>query len=143
MNKELTVKQRIIDVLVSNQDIWMTAIEIAESGYGVAYIRDARAPLNSKIARNMNRAVLELKTEHQIEVIVTNLPRTHKQMKNAIRNNSSGKASELNPYKSYKIASIEDGDYLLQNLHQQQSRIDFYVNKHQLTISNFKKKGLL
>jgi hypothetical protein len=129
--KELSVKQRIQDVLLSNTEIYLNYKEIAEIGYGDGYIRDSRNALNAKISRNVSSAINELLEGEGLHVISKYLPRTHKEMKEAIRSNSSNKASETSPYKSYKIAKdIDEADIIL-DIKQAQDRIDRAIKKRE------------
>jgi hypothetical protein len=143
MKKVLSVKQRIKDVLVVNNDMWLNHKEVAELAYGEAYIRDTANGLNAKIARNINSAIFELSNEEKLFVVSKNLPRTNKEINDAMRRNSSNTASTLSPYKSYKIADAEDKADVLIDVDRRKSLIDGLKTRLELHETNLKYKQII
>lgn len=135
--KELSVKQRIQDVLLSNTDVYLNHKEIAEIGYGVSYIRDTKNQLNMKIARNVNAAINELLEIEGLHTISKFLPRTPQELKYARRgltNSRADRISETSPYKSYKIAKEGDNADILLDIKSGQERIDRAIEKRKIII---------
>jgi hypothetical protein len=140
----LSTKQRIIDVLVSNKDQWLRSDEIAELGFSEAYIKETRAMLNSKIARNMNQAITAmLDPDIGITVISKRLKRTESEIKEARRRIKGNGISELHPMKSYKIATDQDGADVMLTLIDNRKAIQSYVSKRNLIVETLKSKKLL
>jgi len=140
----LSTKQRIMDVLVSNKDQWLRSDEIAEIAFGDAYIKETRAMLNAKVARNMNQAITAmLDPDVGITVISKRMKRTEQEMKDAKRKNRSNGVSELHPMKSYKIATDQDEPDIMTTLMDNRKAIESYINKRSLVIDTLRSRKLL
>jgi hypothetical protein len=140
----LSTKQRIIDVLVSNKDQWLRSDEIAKIAFSEAYIKETKSMLNAKIARNMNQAITAmLDPDIGITVISKRMKRTEQEFKEAKRKSLTNGISEFHPMKSYKIATDQDKPDIMMTLKDNQKAIDSYINKRGLIIETLKSRELI
>jgi len=114
--KKLTVKDRIYEVLMENQNGFLTPEQIAEISYGPAYIRDTRKGLDSLIKRNMIYAIGQLNKDGY--VVIKDLEPTENGIKLSYKK-----------VLGYKIADTEDIDDVKKNLKTKEERLEIYQEK--------------
>lgn len=135
---ELTVKERIRRVILSNTDTWLSNKDVAELGYGEAYIRDSANGLNAKIARNMHSAISTLLEEGVIVLSEFKAKPEKQYLKECKKAQNGAKSAEakanaiervsrFNSFVSYKIATEDIRD---------EKRIKEYLKKNELSVKS-------
>jgi len=110
MNK-ISVKQKIADVLMENENGFLSIEQIASIAYQDAYMRETKKHLNGLIKRNITHAIAILSEEgflviKDLERCVNSVKITHKKVN------------------GYKIADIEDSDTVITNLLSKGERLE-------------------
>ena len=109
--KKLTVKQKICDVLMENNNGFLSIEEIAQRAYSEAYMKETKKHLNGLVKRNMVHAIAELSLEGYLVI------------KDLERCSNSAKLSHKR-VNGYKIADKEDGEMVIVNLQSKSERLE-------------------
>lgn len=120
--KKITVKQKIYQSLMENTNGFMSIEDIAQNIYGDAYMRETKKHLNGLVKRNITHAIAMLAEEGHL-VITLKEP-----TKNGIK-------LTRKKVLGYKIADIEDSDYVLDELTSRKERLQIASEK-KITFQN-------
>jgi len=109
--KKLSVKQKIADVLMENDNGFLSIEQIASLAYEDAYMKETKKHLNGLIKRNITHAVALLSEEgflviKDLERCVNSVKMTHKKVN------------------GYKIADKEDSEIVITNLKSKFERLE-------------------
>lgn len=109
--KKLSVKQKIADVLMENDNGWLSIEQIAQLAYPDAYMKETRKHLDGLIKRNITHAIALLSEEgflviKDLEPCVSSIKMTHKKVN------------------GYKIADKEDSELVFTNLKSKLERLE-------------------
>jgi len=118
--KKVSVKQKIAEVLMENDNGFLSIEQIASLAYKEAYMKETKKHLIGLVKRNMSHAIALLSEEgylviKDLERCTNSVKMTHKKVN------------------GYKIADKEDGDTVLTNLISKSERLEIATN----TKSNF------
>lgn len=113
---KITVKQKIYQALMENTNGFMSVEDLAETIYQDAYMRETKKHLTGLVKRNITHAIAMLAEDGQL-VITLKEP--------------TKKAVKLTRKKvlGYKIADIEDSDYVLDELTSRKERLQIVSDK--------------
>ena len=109
--KKLSVKQKIADVLMENENGFLSIEQIAAIAYEDAYMKETKKHLNGLIKRNITHAIAILSEEgflviKDLERCVNSVKMTHKKVN------------------GYKIADSEDSETVLLSLRSKGERLE-------------------
>lgn len=109
--KKLTVKQKIYDTLMDNENGFMSIETIAKETYRDAYMKETSKHLNGLVQRNMTHAIAMLSGDGYI-VITLKKP------------TKNGNMIKKKTVLGYKIADKEDSEHVLDNLSSKSERLE-------------------
>lgn len=128
---ELPVKKLIAKVLLENQNGYLDHEQIAEIGYGNAFVKATKKHLIGLIKRSMSHAIALLSDMDEGYLVVK-----------LFRDNRNG--SKLNRIvEGYKIADQDDIDEVKENLTTLEKRLESSRRIQTEFIESAKEKGLL
>jgi len=109
--KKISVKQKIADVLMENDNGFLSIEQIAALAYEDAYMKETKKHLNGLIKRNITHAIAMLSEEgflviKDLEPCVNSKKMTHKAVN------------------GYKIADKEDSESIIVNLKTKSERLE-------------------
>lgn len=118
--KKVSVNQKIAEVLMENDNGFLSIEQIALLAYKDAYMKETKKHLNGLVKRNMSHAIALLSEEgylviKDLEECANSVKMTHKKVN------------------GYKIADKEDSKMIFKNLISKNERIEIATN----TKSNF------
>ena len=115
---KLTVKQRIYNVLMENQNGELNYQEIAERAYGDAFLRETKKYLTGLVKRNISHAIAMLAEDGYIVIRVLEKLSDEDLLK------GDTKTSFKKKIKGFKIADKEDIRMVEVNLQRKEQRIE-------------------
>ena len=113
--KKLSVKQKIADVLMENNNGFLSIEQIAQLSYQDAYMKETRKHLNGLIKRNMTHAIALLSEEGFLVI---------KDLEQCV----NGKKMTHKGVNGYKIADKEDSESIIINLKTRNERLEIASN---------------
>lgn len=109
--KKLSVKQKIADVLMENDNGFLSVNQIAALAYENAYMKETRKHLNGLVKRNMTHAIALLSEEGFLVI---------KDLEQCV----NGKKMTHKGVNGYKIADKEDSEIVITNLKSKLERLE-------------------